>query len=242
LQFESDKEEKLMSTTVALPPFRPNSQPTGGQKLLIGGLLAVWFAVVVVLGVTGALASRPGTPPLAIGIGFAAPIALFFAALWLSRPFRELVLTADLRLITGIQAWRFLGLIFLALYALNVLPGEFALPAGIGDIAIGLTAPWIVAALTRQPSFAASVRFRIWNALGILDLVSAVGTGALGTVLATDAPGQITTVAMSQLPLALIPIYLVPIFLMLHVSALLQTQRVAVNRTVVNPTVQTPAH
>jgi hypothetical protein len=232
----------MSTSTVAIPPYRPIAQPTAGLKLLIGGLLTVWLAAVVVLGSTGALLSRAGTPPLAIGIGFAAPIALFFAALWLSRPFRELVLTADLRLITGIHAWRFLGLIFLALYALNVLPGEFALPAGIGDIAIGLTAPWIVAALTRQPSFAASIRFRVWNALGILDLVSAVGTGALGTVLATGAPGEITTTAMSQLPLALIPIYLVPIFLMLHVSALLQAQGVAVSRRIVSPSVQTPAH
>jgi hypothetical protein len=212
------------TATVASPPFQPSSPPAGGLKLFIGGLLAVWLAAVVWLGTTGALAARAGTPPLPIGIGFAAPIALFFAALWLSRPFRELVLTADLRLITGIQAWRFLGLIFLALYALKVLPGEFALPAGIGDVAIGLTAPWIVAALTRQPSFAASIRFRVWNVLGILDLVFAVGTGALGAVLATGAPGEITTLAMTQLPLALIPIYLVPIFLVLHVSALLQAQ------------------
>jgi hypothetical protein len=231
-----------MSTTVAIPPFQPNSPRTGGLKRLIGGLLAVWLAAVVVLSATGALAGRPGTPPLPIALGFAAPIALFFAALWLSRSFRELVLAADLRLITGIQAWRFLGLGFLALYSFNVLPGEFALPAGIGDIAIGLTAPWIAAALTRQPSFAASIRFRVWNILGILDLVSAVGTGALGTILATGAPGQITTVAMSQLPLALIPIYLVPIFLMLHVSALLQAQGVALKQTTVSPSVQTPAH
>jgi hypothetical protein len=231
-----------MSTTSALPPFQPNSPPTGGLKLFVGGLLAVWLAAVVVLGATGALAAQAGTPPLPIAIGFAAPIALFFAALRLSRSFRELVLTADLRLITGIQAWRFLGLGFLALYAVNVLPGEFALPAGIGDIAIGLTAPWIAAALTRQPGFAASIRFRVWNVLGILDLVSAVGNGALNAVLTTGAPGQISTVAMSQLPLALIPIYLVPIFLMLHVAALLQAQRVALNRIVVSPSMQTPAH
>jgi hypothetical protein len=232
-----------MSTILASPPFRPNAESTGGLKLFVGGLLAVWLAAVVVLSATGALAGRPGTPPLPIAISFAAPLVLFFAALRLSRSFRELVLTADLRLITGIQAWRFLGLGFLALYALNVLPGEFALPAGIGDIAIGLTAPWIVAALTRQPSFATSIRFRVWNVLGILDLVSAVGTGALGAVLATGAPGEITTVAMSQLPLALVPIYLVPIFLMLHVSALLQAQaqRVALSQTIVSPTMQTPA-
>src|ERR1700679_1070309 len=101
------------TATVASPPFQPSSPPAGGLKLFIGGLLAVWLAAVVWLGTTGALAARAGTPPLPIGIGFAAPIALFFAALWLSRPFRELVLTADLRLIPGIPPGRFLGRLFL---------------------------------------------------------------------------------------------------------------------------------
>jgi hypothetical protein len=152
---------------------------------------------------------------------------LFFITLWLSRSFREFILSIDLRLITGIQAWRFAGLGFLALYASNVLPGGFALPAGLGDMAIGITAPWVVAALTRQPSFAASMSFRVWNLLGILDLVTAVSDGALNSVLATGAPGQITTGPMAQLPLALIPVYLVPLFFMLHVTSLLQSRRTA---------------
>ena len=65
--------------------------PAGGLKLFIGGLLAVWLAAVVWLGTTGvALAARAGTPPLPIGIGFAAPIALFFKPpFWLVTPFSE---------------------------------------------------------------------------------------------------------------------------------------------------------
>ena len=217
-----------MSTTVASPAFRPTSPPTTpGPRIIVAAVLAVWLVAVVVLGATGALASPPGKPPAPIGIGFAAPIALFFIALWLSRSFREFILSIDLRLITGIQAWRFAGLGFLALYASNVLPGGFALPAGLGDMAIGITAPWMVAALTRQPSFAASMSFRVWNLLGILDLVTAVSDGALHSALATGAPGQITTGAMAQLPLALIPVYLVPLFFMMHVTALLQSRRAA---------------
>src|SRR5580700_345391 len=115
-----------MSTTVASPAFRPTSPPTTpGPRIIVAAVLAVWLAAVVVLGATGALASPPGKPPAPIGIGFAAPIALFFIALWLSRSFREFILSIDLRLITGIQAWRFAGLGFLALYASNVLPGGF---------------------------------------------------------------------------------------------------------------------
>lgn len=217
-----------MSTTVASPAFRPTSPPAApSTRVIIAAVLALWLAAIVVLGATGAFASSPGKPPAAIGIGFAAPIMLFFITLWLSSSFREFILSIDLRLITGIQAWRFAGLGFLALYASNVLPGGFALPAGLGDMAIGITAPWMVAALTRQPSFAASMGFRVWNLLGILDLVTAVSDGALNSVLATGAPGQITTGPMAQLPLALIPVYLVPVFFMLHVTSLLQSRRTA---------------
>jgi hypothetical protein len=226
-----------MSATVSTAPFQSIAPRNAGTRVIIASVLAVWFFAVIVLGATGALANQPGSPPLPIAIGFAAPIVLFFIALRLSPAFKELVLSADLRLIAGIQAWRFAGLGFLALYAHNILPGGFALPAGLGDMAIGLTAPWVAGALTRQPNFAASMGFRVWNYLGLLDLVVAISDGALNSVLATGAAGQVNTGAMTGLPLALIPIYLVPIFFMLHVTSLLQSRRAALT-----PSVQTPAH
>ena len=106
-----------------------------------------------------------------------------------------------------------------------MLPGLFAWPAGLGDIAIGVTAPWIVLALIRRPDFAWSKTFVAWNLLGLLDLVVAVGTGALSSGLATGVAGEITTGPMAQLPLVLIPAYLVPIFITLHLTALLQARR-----------------
>jgi hypothetical protein len=51
------------------------------------------------------------------------------------------VLSLDIRLIVGMQAWRWAGLDFLSLYVHKVLPAVFALPAGLGDMAIGVTAP-----------------------------------------------------------------------------------------------------
>jgi hypothetical protein len=179
------------------------------------------------LGATGAFVAPPGAIPIAIALGVTLPVAVFFAALWLSRPFREYVAAADLRLLLGIQAWRFAGLGFLALYTYHVLPGTFAWPAGLGDIAIGLTAPLLLVALIRRPGFAATKTFVGWNLLGVLDLMVAVGTGALGSALATGTVGEITTRPMAELPLVLIPGFLVPIFIMLHVAALLQTRRLA---------------
>jgi hypothetical protein len=150
---------------------------------------------------------------------------VFLAAYRLSRSFHDYVLNFDLRLAAGIQAWRFAGLGFLALYANGVLPGLFAWPAGVGDMAVGLTAPWVMLALIRRPEFAAGKRFLFWNLFGMLDLVTAIGLGGLSAMLAQGTPGEITMAPMPHLPLALIPAYFVPILFMLHLTALFQRKR-----------------
>jgi hypothetical protein len=110
------------------------------------------------------------------------------------------------------------------LYAHGVLPALFAWPAGLGDIAIGVTAPWVALALVRRPDFANSRIFVVWHLLGILGLVVALSLGALSSALVSGVAGDVTTGPMAQLPLVLIPVYLVPLFIMLHLTALFQGQ------------------
>jgi len=216
-----------MTNAILSGSGQPSAPVLAGTKLVVAVVLAGWLALIMILGGARAFVSPPGTLPVPIAIGVTAPVVLFLAAFWLSRRFRELVLTADVRVMLGIQAWRFAGLGFLALYTYEVLPGIFAWPAGLGDIAIGVTAPWLLLALIRQPRFAASKTFVVWNLLGLLDLVMAVGTGAISSALAAGVPGEITTAPMAQLPLVLIPAYFVPIFVMLHLAALMQARRLA---------------
>lgn len=220
-----------MATTVLPRPVE--SQPSGlsGISLSVTLVLIAWFTLVVSLGAVGAFVARPGTPPLGIAIGVGAPLLLFFAGLRLSRSFRDFVLSLDLRFIAGIQAWRWAGLGFLDLYAYNVLPGIFALPAGLGDMAIGFTAPWMILGLVRQPDFAGSAAFIRWNVLGILDLVVALTIGTLTATLSTGAAGEISTDPMAKLPLLLIPAFLVPLFLMLHTAALMQSRQIIRRRS-----------
>src|SRR5262245_21205797 len=173
---------------------------------VVFGVLALWFVAVFLLGTAGALVRSPGTPPIPILIGATVPPAVFLAAYWVWPAFRAYVLSSDLSLAAAIQAWRAGGLVFLALYKHGLLPGAFAWPAGLGDIAIGVTAPWVALALVRRPGFATSRFFIGWNLFGSLDLVVAVGTGGLHSALASV--GEVTTAPMAELPLALIPAYL----------------------------------
>jgi len=193
------------------------------MERIVGGAVAVWFVVVFAVGSAGGFVRPEGDPPLPILLGALSPLALFAAAYLGWKAFRDFVLAADLRLLTAVQAWRAGGLGFLALYAHGVLPGLFAWPAGLGDIAIGLTAPWIAAALTRDPAYAGSRGFAAWNALGILDLVVAVSAGVLSSGLVRGLT-DVTTAPMAQMPLALIPAFFVPLFVILHLVALYRTR------------------
>src|SRR5438045_5450762 len=141
--------------------------------------LALWFGLVFFLGAQGAFVTNPGSPPLPIFLGLAIPLSLFLAAYFGWTPFRDFILGADLRFVAAIQSWRWAGQFFFWLYAWRVLPGLFAFPAGIGDMAIGVTAPWIVLGLVRNPLFAASRRYVTWNILGIVYFVVAVFMGCV---------------------------------------------------------------
>jgi hypothetical protein len=197
------------------------------MRSVVSVALALWLGLVFFLGSQGAFVGSAGSPPLPIFFGFAIPLAVFFAAYFGWGAFRTFVLGADLRLVAAMQGWRWAGLGFLSLYAHGILPGLFALPAGLGDMAIGFTAPWIVLGMIRDSSFVRSRRFVIWNILGILDLVVAVSMGVICSGFIPGIVGSVTTSPMAKLPLVLIPAYLVPFFLMLHFTALSQARRFA---------------
>ena len=203
-----------------------NKHPNVRSVVLVA--LAVWFALVFFLGAQGAFVAGAGSPPVPIFLGLAIPLGVFVAAYFGWTPFRDFILGADLRFVAAIQAWRWAGAQFFWLYAWSVLPGLFAFPAAVGDMAIGVTAPWIVLGLVRNPSFALSRRYVIWNILGIVDFVVAVSMATLssGAFPGISALiGNVTTSPMARLPLVLIPAFMVPLFTMLHLTALLQARQ-----------------
>ena len=215
-----------MNTSVLPRSAQPQSTGLNSATLRVGLVLTGWFLLVASLGGVGAFVAAPGTLPIPIAMGVGAPLVAFFGWLRFSQSFRDFVLSLDLCLVAGMQAWRWAGLGFLSLYAHNILPGMFALPAGLGDMAVGFAAPWMILSLVRRPDFAASAAFRRWNVLGMVDLVVAVSLGTLSATLSTGAPGEISTAPMATLPLLLIPAFLVPLFFMLHTAALMQSRQI----------------
>ena len=166
--------------------------------------------------------ARPSRPPLALLVAVAGPPLVFGAVYGASRTFRDYALGLDLRLLTAFQAWRVLGGMFLALYAFGVLPGVFAWPAGVGDMAVGFAAPFVLHALIRGD--------RTWrrqvawlNIAGLIDFAVAVVTGVLtsNTSLGVLADGA-TRASLGLLPLSLVPTFAVPLWIICHLISLLQ--------------------
>lgn len=182
-------------------------------------VLAAWLVAAIVLAIMGVYASSPQQLPT-VEYGLLVPIVVGLFLMFGYRPVRELFGIASQSWLVGVQTYRALGAIFLILYAAARLPGEFALPAGVGDVAIGVTAPFVAVAYGRNPAKNRWVVW-LWNLLGLFDLVIAVASGVLTSPspiqhLALDRPN----VLISMFPLVLIPTYLVPISILLHIASL----------------------
>lgn len=186
------------------------------QRLTVA-ILGIWFLLAVAGSLLGVFDSTP-RPPIALGLAAVVPVAIFAFGYRQSAGFRQFVLSSDLRLLTLAQTWRAGGIVFLILYWRGLLPGVFALPAGLGDMAIGLTAPMV--ARSWKPPFP-SKTFVVWNVLGLLDLVMAVSLGILASATPVGVlAGDVTTRLMGTFPLSLIPTFFVPLLVILHLISL----------------------
>jgi len=199
------------------------------DRLKVSSILAfvvlAWLLFVLAAGHAGAFESGPTRPPLAVLLAVAGPPLIFAAVYRASRRFRDLVLALDLSLLTAVQSWRVVGVMFLVFYSYGLLPGLFAWPAGTGDLAVGLAAPFVLLAILRQrPTWRRQV---VWlNIAGILDFVGAVGTGALSSNSSMALVAYSAThVSLGSLPLSLVPTFAVPLWTICHIISLLQLAR-----------------
>lgn len=196
--------------------------PEGERKSAVitaSVILVGWLAVAIALGGAGVyLANADDIPTIQYGI--LVPIVIGLVLLWRSPLANRILDAVPQEWLVGVQLYRALGIIFLILYAQGLLPGLFAWPAGVGDIAIGLLAPVVGFAYARAPNERAGL-VRAWNTFGILDLIVAVATGfATASSALQMMHVQPTSDLMTMLPMVLIPTFLVPLSIVLHFASL----------------------
>src|SRR5262249_37866657 len=138
--------------------------------------------------------------------------AAILALFWIPSAVRGWALGVDLRVLVMIHATRVIpGVGFLLLYRRGVLPRDFAVPGGWGDIAVAMTA--IAVCLVARPGRGGGRSLLLgWNAFGLLDILLVVATAAR---LGMSDPHSMR--ALLELPLSLLPTFLVPIIIATHV-------------------------
>lgn len=212
----------MTATTEARSLITPDQNATGISRTL--PVLVVWFLITVWLGLSGALASAGG-PPLSLAAAVTVPLLVFAADGWLGRPLFRGLTQLELPALIAIQTLRAGGVFFVVAWMQGELPATFALPAGLGDIAVGVAAPFVAGAVAaRRPrARALALGFAV---LGLLDLVIAVFLGVThsSSSFGIFASG-ITTDRMGRYPFSVIPTFVVPLAVMLHAVALRKLTR-----------------
>ena len=191
----------------------------------LAALFVAWFAVALALSAAGVFRGEADRLPV-IPFGIFLPIVIGLALLWRSDAVRRLVDAVPLSWLVGIQVYRVVGVIFLLLLAQGRVSAFFALPAGVGDVTVGMLAPLVAWTYARGLRGREKLA-RAWNVSGLLDLAIAITTGFL-TVPSPIQPAALldpSSGLLTVFPLAMIPVFAVPVSVILHVAALMKLRR-----------------
>jgi len=183
----------------------------GTTATKVGVFLAAWLAAALVL------ADRAHFPleheemrPVISALVALGPFAVAFGWIALTEPGRAINAATVPASLISVQAYRIIGFVFLFPYlAYGALPRGFALPAGIGDVLIGVTAPIVARAIAqkRRGAYGWAVA---WNFLGIIDLIAAPASA-----VRSGAP------VIFMFPIALAPLFLgPPLGILTHICSL----------------------
>jgi hypothetical protein len=208
----------VVAALVAVFWHERRSAHDSSVALVAGSVLTLWAVVATLLAYRGVFQIQDVAGAPAVGINLVVVWAMLAAGLIFSASLRGL-LTRQTSLIR-LHLWRLVGLVFLALMMRGQLPALFAVPAGLGDILIAMTAPWVARTLDARGG---RRRALIWNLLGMADLVVAVGLG----IMTSPGPANVfhttpTSEVMTTFPMVLVPAFLVPLAFTLHVVSLWQ--------------------
>jgi hypothetical protein len=184
----------------------------------------LWLALIWGWAINGVF--RGGFAPFPL-IPFAIflPVIIGTPIVLLSKRMGQVLDAMPASWLIALQAYRVLGSAFLIGWARGLVPGVFALPAGIGDVITGLLAVPVAISLAAGTPESRKVAVA-WNVFGLLDFAIAVSIGLM------IAPGPLQVIVSSIpnatvgiYPNVMVPAFAVPSSILLHVLSLRQLRR-----------------
>jgi hypothetical protein len=176
--------------------------------------MLVWFGLACLAGVSGRVASlTPPQPQLMI----AALSVLLLVSGWALPGLRAWLRQVNLRGFVAFHVTRFVGIVFLLMSERGELSPEWALPAGWGDIAVA-TGALLIAVLLPRPDSRPDI-VRLWNLIGLIDIVAVVVTAARIGMREPQALAPLLA-----FPMSLVPTFVVPVVFATHCWMALRLQ------------------
>ena len=177
---------------------------------ITAAVAAIMFAVIM-FKVTGNLGPIGGA---VIGLMWIIPPLIVWK-------YRSWFKGLDQRPIVGLQIFRVIGACFIIEMFRGNIPASFALPAGIGDVIVGLFALFLFISYKEIPRSGLITLIVI----GILDFISAFFFG----FTSFEGPTQLFAVGFENktnlFPTGLIPIFLVPYAITFHILSLINLKK-----------------
>lgn len=192
------------------PPSPPTLTP-----ILLRLVFWLWLIGALLVGHFQLLTRLP--PPAVQGV-LVFLTALLLLAYQRLEGVRAWVDALDFRALVGLHLSRFVGIYFLLLYQRGLLPYDFAVRGGLGDIVVAVGALlfclWPLGVEKRRRALT------VWNVVGSIDILLVVSTAARHGL---EGNPQMRLLAV--LPLSLLPTFFVPLIIATHVIIFLRLRR-----------------
>ena len=170
--------------------------------------ILIWYVLAILAGGSG-FTSRMAPPlPQIVLFGLVVLLSLLYL---LFHNFRMWILSVNIKLLVVVHLTRFIGFYFLYLYSQNLLPYDFAVLGGWGDIIVASCA-LLVILLAPLAGKSGWLIYFVWNLIGLIDILFVIATAAR---LAAMDPRSMSE--LLELPLSLLPTFLVPIIIFTHI-------------------------
>ena len=210
-----------MAMLVAAIASRSRSEPGHDRDAYLRAaviLLTIGFGASTAIAAVGGFNAGKYAIVL-LGLLLVIPLAVGAVITLASPNVRRLISQPEVQSsVISVHALRIIeGSVFVVMVPLGVLPAIFALPAGLGDVLVGLSAlaasRWITSGRRRRVVW--------WNLFGLLDLANAT---ALGIMTVPGPLNLLHTNPSSALllasPLTIVPTFVVPTYVLLHLISL----------------------